>query len=267
MTALLAYAFMRHALLAAGLVAVMAGPVGYFLVLRGQSFAGHAMSHAGFAGAAAALVLGAPPFGGFILASALAGAAIGAMDAQDGTRDVAIGVILALMLGSGMLLLGLAAAPGAQASLLLFGNVFAISDELLRGLALLAAAVLLGLGAIGRGLVLSSLSPALARSRGLAPRLFAVLFMALVGLCIAAASQIVGALLIFALSVAPGAAALRVARSIAGGIALAAALALLAAEGGILLAFATNTPPSFWIALIGTAIYLTSQIPLRRPAA
>lgn len=256
--AALDYSFMRQALAGTALVGLLAGPTGYFLALRGQGFAGHALGHAGFAGAAASLCLGLPPFAGFLAAAALTGALIGLTDSTAASRDTAIGTILALMLGLGMLLLSYAPAGGGQATRLLFGNVFGITTTMLWQLAALAAVGLGGLALIGRGLVLASLLPALARARGLTLSWLGAAFLALAGLAIAAASQIVGALLVFSLSLAPGAAALLLARNVMSGLALATLFATLAGCGGVALAYATNAPPSFWIALLAALIYFAA---------
>jgi len=102
---MLAYEFMRHALLAAGIIAILAAVTGYFLVLRQQSFAGHALSHVGFAGAAAALLIGAPPLAGLLVFAVIGGIAMGFWGERAADRDVAIGVVLAVTLGLGVLFL------------------------------------------------------------------------------------------------------------------------------------------------------------------
>ncbi len=101
-----AYDFMVNAFLASAVVGLVAGTVGYFLVLRGQSFAGHALSHVGFAGAAGASLVGAAPLAGLVAFTLAAGVAIGALGERAGGRDVAIGVVLAFALGLGLFFLG-----------------------------------------------------------------------------------------------------------------------------------------------------------------
>ncbi|NNM57874.1 metal ABC transporter permease, partial [Acidocella sp.] len=98
---MLDYDFMRHAFLAAGIVAVLAGFVGYFLVLRGQAFAGHALSHVGFAGATGAVLLGVSPLAGMLGVTVLGGVLMGALGEKLAERDIAIGVILTMSLGLG----------------------------------------------------------------------------------------------------------------------------------------------------------------------
>src|SRR6188508_1474600 len=103
--AMFTYDFMRNAFAAAGIVAVLCGLVGYFLVLRAQSFAGHALSHVGFAGATGAVLVGLPPLGGLLLMTLAAGAAMGLLGEKLQQRDVAIGIVLSMSLGLGLLFL------------------------------------------------------------------------------------------------------------------------------------------------------------------
>src|ERR1700749_4298239 len=102
---MLDYDFMRHAFAAGGIVAVLAGVVGYFLVLRGQTFAGHALSHVGFAGATGAVLVGVPPFWGLIALTLAAGLAMGFLGERVSGRDVSIGMVLSLSLGLCLLFL------------------------------------------------------------------------------------------------------------------------------------------------------------------
>src|SRR6185369_10178007 len=132
-----------HAFAAAGIVGILAGIVGYFLVLRGQTFAGHALSHVGFAGATGAVLLGASPLAGLIAFTLLAGLGMGLLGDRLNGRDVAIGVVLSLSLGLGLLFLHFFTAYATQATALLFGNVFGVSLATLAVLAILAAICLL----------------------------------------------------------------------------------------------------------------------------
>ncbi len=104
-TDMFAYEFMTNAFAAAGIVAVVSGLVGYFLVMRGQTFAGHALSHIGFAGATGAGLIGFAPLWGLLAFTLAAGILMGALSERISNRDVAIGVVLALALGFGLLFL------------------------------------------------------------------------------------------------------------------------------------------------------------------
>ena len=101
-TTMLEYDFMRNAFIAAGVAAVVSGLVGYFLVLRGQTFAGHALGHIGFAGATGAVLIGLSPVWGLVGVTVAAGIVMGLMGDRLNGRDVAIGVVLALALGFGL---------------------------------------------------------------------------------------------------------------------------------------------------------------------
>jgi zinc/manganese transport system permease protein len=256
----LEYEFMRHAFVAASIVAVVAGMVGYFLVLRGQTFAGHALAHVGFTGATGAILLGAAPLWGLVLMTAAAGIGMGAMGERLTQRDVAIGMVLAFSLGLGLLFLHFFTASATQASALLFGNVLAVGADTIWALLTLGAISLAALAIISRPLLFMSLQPELAEAHGVPLRRYSVLFLTIVALATAGCAQIVGVLLVFTLMVGPAAAAHRMAGGVAAGLALSGALALLEAWGGITLAYYTDWPTSFWIAALSTAVYLGAPI-------
>jgi zinc/manganese transport system permease protein len=125
------YDFMRTAFAASGVVAVLSGVVGFFLVMRGQTFAGHALSHVGFTGATGAVLVGVSPLWGLIGFTVLSGFAMGMLGEKLSGRDVAIGMMLSLALGLGLLFLHFYTAYASQATALLFGNVLGVSNEAL----------------------------------------------------------------------------------------------------------------------------------------
>jgi zinc/manganese transport system permease protein len=262
LTGLFSYGFMINAFLASMAVALVAGPVGYVLVLRQQSFAGHALSHVGFTGATGAVLLGLPPLWGLVAVTLLAGLAMGLLGERVAGRDVAIGLVLAGALGLGLLFLHFFTAYAAQATALLFGNVFGVDRATLLTLAGLGAITLAGLAAIARPLLFASLQPELAEARGVRLRLVSVLFLGLVALATAGCAQIVGVLLVFTLMVGPAATAQRLSPRLGVGVALSAALALSEAWGGIVCAYATDWPASFWITTLSGAGYLLSFLPV-----
>ncbi len=255
MIGLLGYDFMRNAFAAAGLVAVMSGLVGFFLVLRGQTFAGHALSHVGFTGATGAVLIGVSPLWGLVGVTVAGGVGMGLLGERLAGRDVAIGMVLATALGLGLLFLHFFTAYASQATALLFGNVFGVDRGTVWGLAGLCLLALAALGAIARPLLFATLQPELAEARGVSLRLVSVLFLALVGLCTAGCAQIVGVLLVFTLMVGPAAAAQRLTVRLGRGMALAVALALTEAWGGIVLAWFTDWPASFWITALSALAY------------
>lgn len=267
-----AYGFMVNAFAAAGIVAVVAGAVGYFLVLRAQTFAGHALGHIGFTGATGAILLGLPPLWGLLAVTIAAGIGMGFMGERLAGRDVAIGVVLAFALGCGLLFLHFFTSGAAQATALLFGNVLGVDRATVWALLGLAVVCLAGLALIARPLLFASLQPELAEARGVRLRLISVLFMALVALATAESVQIVGILLVFALMVGPGATAQRLTTRLGRGIALAVVLAVAEAWLGLVAAFYTDWPSSFWITALSAAVYMLAgacaylPVTLRRAA-
>jgi zinc/manganese transport system permease protein len=249
------YDFMVNAFAASGIVAVLAGIVGYFLVMRGQTFAGHALSHVGFTGATGAVLIGISPIWGMIGFTLVAGVGMGALGERLAGRDVAIGVILSLALGFGLLFLHFFTAYATQVTALLFGNVLGVNASTLGVLAALGVLSLLALAAIMRPLLFASLQPELAEAKGVSLRLVSVLFLAIAALAVAACTQIVGVLLVFTLMVGPAAAAQNLTTRLSAGLVLAALLALAQAWLGLTLAFYTDWPTSFWITALAALVY------------
>jgi zinc/manganese transport system permease protein len=252
---MLDYDFMRAAFLAGTVVAIVAGAVGYFLVLRNLAFAGHALSHVGFAGATGAVLVGVAPLWGLVAFTLAAATAMGWLGDRLRGRDVAVGIILSLALGLGVLFLHFYTARATEAAALLFGNVLGVSMAGVRDLLGLAIVCLAALAAIARPLLFASIDPELAEARGVSPRLLSVLFLLVVALAVAEATQIVGILLIFALMVGPAAAAQRLSSRFYRGLMLSVAFAVAQTWLGIALAYETDWPPSFWIVCLSFLTY------------
>jgi zinc/manganese transport system permease protein len=252
------YDFMRAAFAAGGLVAVVAGAVGFFLVLRHLTFAGHALSHVGFAGATGAALIGITPLWGLVGSTLAAGIAMGLLGARLRGRDVAIGIVLSLALGLGVLFLNIYTSQTTRATGILFGNVLGVSFETVRTLLGLSIVSLAALAVISRPLLFATLEPELAEARGVSLRFISVLFLAIVAIAVAEAAQIVGVLLVFALMVGPAATALRLTARIGWGIALSVILALLETWFGIALAYVSDWPTSFCIVLLTCSVYFLS---------
>ncbi len=252
---MLEYDFMRTAFAASGVAAVLAGTVGFFLVLRGQTFAGHALSHVGFTGATGALLFGLSPLAGLVGFTLVAGIGMGLFGEKLAERDVAIGMMLSLALGLGLLFLHFYTAAATQAAALLFGNVLGVDSSALLTLCVLAGASLLALAAIGRPLTFASIQPELAEARGVPMRFVSSAFLAIVAVAVAECAQIVGVLLVFTLMVGPAAAAMNLTRRLGPAVALSAALALAEAWGGLTLAYYTDWPASFWITALSGMVF------------
>jgi zinc/manganese transport system permease protein len=254
------YEFMRNAFLAGGIVAIICGVVGVFLVLRQLAFAGHALSHVGFAGATGSVLVGVTPLWGLVAFTLAAAVAMGLLGERLRGRDVAVGVILSLALALGVLFLSLYTTHATQATAILFGNVLGVASEtvwVLAGLSVLSAAAL---AIISRPLLFATVAPELAEAKGVSLRLVSVLFLAVVAIAVAEAAQVVGVLLVFALMVAPAATALRLTARLPLSIALAVGLAVAETWLGIALAYWTNAPTSFWIVLLGCVGYFLALI-------
>jgi zinc/manganese transport system permease protein len=254
-TDMFAYEFMINAFAAAGIVAVMSGLVGYFLVMRGQTFAGHALSHIGFAGATGAGLIGLAPLWGLLGFTLAAGMAMGALSERISNRDIAIGVVLSLALGFGLLFLHYYTSFATQATAILFGNVLAVDRTMIVTLAALGMVTLGALAVIMRPLIFSSLQPELAEAKGVPLRFISIAFLALVATAVSACAQIVGVLLVFTLMVGPPAAAQRVATGLWSGLFVSAGLALADAWLGLTMAFYTDWPVSFCIACLSAIGY------------
>jgi ABC-type Mn2+/Zn2+ transport systems, permease components len=257
-TDMFAYEFMTNAFAASGIAALVSGIVGYFLVMRGQTFAGHALSHIGFAGATGAGLIGLAPLWGLLVFTLAAGIAMGALGERISNRDVAIGVILALALGFGLLFLHYYTSFATQATALLFGNVLAVDHSMIVTLAVLGVITLAALAAIMRPLIFATLQPELAEAKGVPMRFVSTAFLAIVALAVSQCAQIVGVLLVFTLMVGPPGAAQRLTTGLWSGLVASAALALAEAWLGLTIAFYTDWPVSFSIAAFSALIYFAS---------
>jgi zinc/manganese transport system permease protein len=249
------YEFMNNAFAAAGMVAVVSGIVGFFLVMRGQTFAGHALSHIGFAGATGAGLIGLAPLWGLVGFTLAAGIAMGLLSDRISNRDVAIGVVLALALGFGLLFLHYYTSFATQATALLFGNVFAVDHTMIATLGVLGAITLVALAAIMRPLIFATLQPELAEAKGVPLQFVSTAFLAIVALAVSECAQIVGVLMVFTLMVGPAAAAQRITTGLWSGLILSAGLALAEAWLGIVGAYYTDWPVSFCIAVLSALGY------------
>jgi zinc/manganese transport system permease protein len=252
------YDFMRTAFMAGGVVAVVAGAVGFFLVLRNLTFAGHALSHIGFAGATGSLLIGVSALWGLLAFTVAAALAMGLLGDRLRNRDVAVGIILSLALGLGVLFLYLYTTSASEATAILFGNLLGVGLATLWTLSGLSLATLFALAIISRPLLFASLAPELAEAKGVSLRVVSVLFLAIVAVAVAEAAQVVGVLLVFALMIGPAAASHRLAPHLGWGVALAIFLAVLETWGGLALAYVTDWPPTFWIVLLSCLVYFAS---------
>jgi zinc/manganese transport system permease protein len=263
---MLSLPFIRHALLAGTAIALLSGLAGYFVVLRGQVFAGDMLSHVAYTGALAALAAGLDPRVG-LFASTIAVAVGIALLAGKGTADdVIIGNAMAWVLGLGVFFLTYyttyRSTGNSTANVtVLFGSLFGISGSDAALAAAIAAGLIVVLLLIARPLLFASLDPDVAAARGVPVRLLGSLFLAIVGATAAEASQAVGALVLTGLLAAPAAAAHHLTDRPWVALALAGALAVAAMWLGITLAYAIPVlPPTFTIMAIAAAEYALAAL-------
>ncbi len=270
---MLQFTFMQSALLAGTALAVVAGLVGYFVVLRRQLFASEALAHVGFAGVMGAAVLGIDQLAGLFGLTALVALGMGVFGKRTRARDVAVGTVLAWVLGLGVFFLRVyinGGGPTHQITLgvnTLFGTILGLSPAQALLIALFSAGVILTLLALLRPLLFASLDPEVAEARGLPVQLLGIVFLILVAITVGVAIQAVGILLLFSLLVAPGAIAQRLVARPGAALLLSAALALAFTWGSLLLGFYLNYPVSFLIstlAFVSFVATLLSQWLLKR---
>jgi zinc/manganese transport system permease protein len=261
---MLQYQFMQHAFEAGTLVAIVAGIVGYFVVLRRSAFAAHALSHIGFAGAAGAVLFGLSPVVGLVLFTSVGGIGMTVLGPRASHRDVQIGTVLAFMLGLGVLFISLYSGYATEAYSILFGEILGISliDVLVTAIA--SMVILCAVAVVFRPLLFASLDEDVAEAKGLPMHMLGIVFMLLVALATSIAVQVVGVLLIFSLMVTPAAIAQRLAERPWRGVLMSVIISLAATWLGLFVAFYEPYPVSFFITSIVFAFYLFVRFIYRR---
>jgi zinc/manganese transport system permease protein len=281
---LFVYQFMVNAFEAGTIVAAMAGVVGWYMVLRRQSFAGHTIAVMSFPGAAGAALAGVPSALGYYLACGVAalaigrsgGAARGVGEERRGRADIErrggggesarIGVVQVAGLALGFLFLSLYGGVLEELQTLLFGTFLGIDRNEVLTLVIVAVVVLGALAVVGRPLLLASLDPEVARAQGLPVRALEVGFLLVLGLAVAATSQITGALLVFALLVAPPAAAQAITPRPGLGLALSVVFALLVTWVGLGVSYFSIYPLGFFVTSLGFGLYVVAKLAPRAVA-
>ncbi|HVY97024.1 MAG TPA: metal ABC transporter permease [Solirubrobacterales bacterium] len=258
------FSFMVQALEAGTIVAVMAGAIGWFMVLRRQTFAGHTLAAVAFPGASGAALAGLPLALGYFGSCGLAALVLALFTraGREGRRgdSATIGVVQAFGLGLGFLFVNLYGGQLANLESLLFGTFLGITAGQVQTLLWIAVAALALLAAIARPLLFASLDPAVARAAGVPARALSVAFLLLLGLAVAATAQITGALLVFTLLVMPAATAQELTARPGPGLALSVLLALLVAWLGLGIAYFSPYPLGFWATSVAFALYLAARL-------
>jgi zinc/manganese transport system permease protein len=257
---ILQYAFIQHAFLAGSLVAVVAAMMGYFLIVRGLTFTGHALSHIGFAGASGAVLLGIAPVLGLLVFTTGSSLVIGLLGKEIRERDIAIGVVMTFTLGLGLLFLALYRGFAERAYSILFGTILGITQTDVLVTAIFSVLAVVALLTLFRPLLFSSFDPEVAQARGVPVRLLGVVFLVLVAITVSMSVQVVGILLVFTLLVGPAATANRLIPHPCGAIVLAVLLGVAYTWTGIFLAAMSNMPVSFCLAAISFGVYLPVRL-------
>lgn len=247
---------MQHAFEAGTIVAIIAGIMGYFVVLRRSAFAAHALSHIGFAGAAGAVLFGVNPVYGLLLFTTTGGFSIAILGPKAANRDVHIGIVLAFMLGLGALFLTLYSGYGTATYSILFGEILAISSVNVLVTLIAGLIILFLVSIVYRPLLFSSLDEDVAEAKGLPTLFLGIMFMLLVAVATSIAVQVVGVLLIFSLMVTPAAIASQLATRPRRAIMISIGIALMATWLGLFIAFYEPYPVSFFITSIVFILYL-----------
>lgn len=247
---LFTYEFMKHAYLAGTVAALLAGIIGYFIILRNLTFAAHALGHIGFAGASGALLIGIAPISGQFILTVLAALGMGIFSKRLTKSDMAIGIILSFALGLGSLFLHFYHGYAGSAMIILFGNLLGVSDSDLKLMCWLTFLSLLATGVISRRLLFSSLEPELAEAKGISLFWISILFITILAIAVTLASQVVGIILVFTLLIGPAAIAMNLTQHFWSGILASITIAILVVWCGITLAYFTDWPISFWISTL-----------------
>jgi zinc/manganese transport system permease protein len=247
--------FMQNAFVGATIIALAAGLIGYFTVVRNTAFAAHALGHIGLPGATGAVLLGMPAALGLGIFCVVGALVIGGLGKRAGDREVATGTVLAMAIGVGLFFNSLATKNSSTITNVLFGNLLAISRGQLWSFAGLLAVLAVSIGIIYRPLLFTSVSAQVAEAKGVPVRVLSVIFMALLGLTVTMAVQAVGTLLLFALVVTPAATAIMMTARPGGAMAIATVISLLSVWLGLGLSAMLNIPPSFTIVTIACAVW------------
>lgn len=261
------FPFMVNALRAGTIVAVLAGLIGWFMVTRRQTFAGHTLALIGFPGAAAATLLGVGVFFGyfaFCVAGALVIASVPrAASSHFGEESAVIGTVQTVALASGFVFVTLYRGNLNGLNSLLFGSYLGITPSQVLVLLVAAVVAVSFIATVGRPLLFASLDPGTARANGVPVRAIGVAFLVVLGLAAAEASQITGSLLVFALLVLPAATAQRLTARPAASIALSVGVALTVTWLGLGVAYYTPYPIGFWVTTIAFGAYVIASFARR----
>lgn len=261
--ALLQYPFMRNAFLAGAVAALMCGVIGWFAVLRGETYAAHTLATVAFPGASGAVYLGLAPLVGYF-GFAVAGAGLIAWLSPWGPRraerhSATVGAVQAMALALGFWFVSLYRGFLGNLSGFLFGSFLGVTRNDVLVLTVTALAALTALALIGRPLLFASVDPRVAEAAGVPVRAVSFAYLILLGCAVAEAAQFTGVLLVLALVVVPAATASVLTARPSTGLLLSVGLALLAVWAGLAAAYFTDRPVGFWVTTVGFAGYVLAR--------
>ena len=260
---LLQYPFMRNAFAAGAVAALLCGAIGWFAVLRGETYAAHTLATAAFPGASGAVYLGLAPLVGYF-AFAVAGAGLIAWLSPPGSghrerHSATVGAVQAMALALGFWFVSLYRGFLSGLSGFLFGSFLGVTRDDVLVLTVTAAVALGLLAVLGRPLFFASVDPRVAEAAGVPVRVVSLLYLVLLGCAVAEASQFTGVLLVLALLVVPAATASALTARPAAGLALSITFALATVWAGLVAAYFTNRPVGFWVTSVGFAGYVLAR--------
>ena len=250
--------FMANAWIVGTIVALLAGATGFFVVLRGSSFAAHAIPNGAFAGAAGAALVGVTPLVGLVGFAVVASLGIGA--SRRHRSDVATAIALVMMLSLGAAFLSLSAAYEPQVEALLFGEILGVSTTSILPVVVIASLCALALAVMYRPLLFNAAAADLAAVRGLDPRRLEMGFMLTLALGAALTVPVVGALLTFSLTVGPPAAARLVTRRPLSALVASMLLSALTLWASIAASYQSNLPVGFFVGTLSAVVYVLARL-------
>ncbi|KFI71675.1 metal ABC transporter permease [Bifidobacterium merycicum] len=251
--------FMTNAFIAGLCIALAAGVMGYFTIVRHSTFAAHALAHIGLPGATGAVLLGLPVslgMGVFALAGALV---IGALGKRVSEREIATGTVLAFATGLGLFFARLSSSASSQMQSILFGSILTITTGQVIGFAVFDVLLVAVLAVIYRPLLFSSLDEQVAQAKGVPNGVMNVAFMAIMAGVITIAVPAVGTLLIFALVITPAATANILTGTPFRSMVVSGLLCLAAIWGGLVISAMFPAPPSFIIVTLSTLFWAIAK--------
>ena len=255
--ALLSVDFVQHALLAALLLGIVSGAIAPLIVMRKMSFAAHSTGELALMGAAAALLFGFSVSWGALIGAVLAAVALTALGQRE--QDAIVAVVLSFGMGLSVLFIYLYPGRSSAAFSLLTGQIVGVSSASLGILAVLAALVVATMALLWRPLLFATVDPVLAAASGVKVRTLALVFAALIGVVASQGVQIVGALLLIALLITPGAAAVKVTSNPVLAVVLSGTFSVVSAVGGLVASLAPGLPVSVFVTTLSFVIYLVCR--------